>query len=675
MRLKRAEIRNFRSIREASIEFGDQTRLIGGNGSGKSSIVRALELFYAPAKTSVTRDDFFDRDETNEIEIALTFSGFSDEEKETFKGHITDQNEMRVTRVFSYSGGKNNAKYHGVQLANPSFQQVRSGEKVKDKQDAYKALLDTYPELDKTAKTAAAIEAALRAWETQHPDQCELLRDDGQFFGFEGVGQGKLSAATSFVFIPAVRDASQDVAEGKGTPITLLMDLIVRSAIEARPEIREFRTKIEAEYQTLTDPGKLTELGCLATDLSSTLKTYYPDTAVELDWLQRDPLKVPLPNVAIRLNDDGFSSAVDRTGHGLQRALIMTLLQHLATASLQQAPKTESGQPPPGEPDLILAIEEPELYQHPTKQRHFARVLDSLSAGKIAGLGKRVQIIYCSHSPMFVAMDQFDQVVLMRREKKDGRREAVPYAVTLDEVAKTLDAAYQQGGKFTGDALRSRLHIIDSLVAEGFFSAATVLVEGASDKAALIATARYLGKDLEESEISIVAANGKANIDRPAAIFSGLGIPTYAIWDCDDGGNDFKPDTNKALQRLFGTAEADIKDATDRVAENYACFRKTLETTLKEEIGGELYSKKLNELKGKYEIAKDKDAQKSPVVMRDLISSAAAEGKIPKTLVSIIEAIFELLKKAYEATAAKPSSSAASEVVIVEEDILILEEN
>lgn len=33
------------------------------------------------------------------------------------------------------------------------------------------------------------------------------------------------------------------------------------------------------------------------------------------------------------------------------------------------------------EPDLILAIEEPELYQHPTKQRHFARVLDALSSG------------------------------------------------------------------------------------------------------------------------------------------------------------------------------------------------------------------------------------------------------------------------------------------------------
>jgi hypothetical protein len=73
------------------------------------------------------------------------------------------------------------------------------------------------------------------------------------------------------------------------------MDLIVRSAIEARPEIKEFRTKMEAEYQSLTDPAKLTELRSLASSLSGTLKNYYPDTAVELDWLQRDPLRVPLP--------------------------------------------------------------------------------------------------------------------------------------------------------------------------------------------------------------------------------------------------------------------------------------------------------------------------------------------------------------------------------------------
>lgn len=637
MRLKRAGISNFRSIRQATIEFGNQTRLIGGNGCGKSTVIRALELFYAPAKTQVTKDDFFGRDDSKEIEIALTFCDFTVAETEAFESRISD-GEMTVTRVFSLGMGKGNGKYHGVQLANPDFGAVRNAEKAKEKQDAYKLLREKYADLE-SAKTVIAIDAALKAWEAKNPQQCQLSRDDGQFFGFESVAQGKLSAATSFVFVPAVRDASQDVAEGRGTPITMLMDLIVRSAIEARADIQEFRTKVEADYQKLTDPDKLKELGSLAVALSGTLKSYYPDTFVELDWQQRDPLKMPLPAAAIRLNDDGFSTAVDRTGHGLQRALVMTLLQHLASASLQGGAKAEIEEGPLEEPDVILAIEEPELYQHPIKQRHFAKVLDELSTGKLKGLGRRVQVVYCSHSPIFIAMDQFDQVRLLRREYKHENREAVLYAVDMDQVAKELNEAHKAEAMFNGETLRSRLHVIDESIAEGFFSAATVIVEGVSDYAALIATSQFLGKGLEENEISVVVANGKNNIDKPAAVFRRLGIPTFAIWDCDEGQEGFKPGANIALQRLFGTKDDALENAVDRVDSCYACFRVNLESTLKEEIGVDLYSSLIEKLREKYGIQKKKDAQKSPVVMAEIIAEAAEHGKAPQTLIHIVEAI------------------------------------
>jgi hypothetical protein len=67
-----------------------------------------------------------------------------------------------------------------------------------------------------------------------------------------------------------------------------------------------------------------------------------------------------------------------------------------------------------------------------------------------------------------------------------------------------------------------------------------------------------------------------------------------------------------------------------------------LEETLKAEIGAEFYRKKLVELKTKYDIARDSGAQKSPVVMFDLISDSAKAGKIPKTLVAIVEAVLAL---------------------------------
>ena len=39
-------------------------------------------------------------------------------------------------------------------------------------------------------------------------------------------------------------------------------------------------------------------------------------------------------------------------------------------------------------PGLILGIEEPELYQHPSRQRHLARILWGLSQGEIPGVIK-----------------------------------------------------------------------------------------------------------------------------------------------------------------------------------------------------------------------------------------------------------------------------------------------
>lgn len=652
MRLKRADITHFRSIRKATVIFDRVTRLIGGNGSGKSTIVRALDLFYAPAKTQVSRDDFFSRDEGSDIEIALTFTDFSQDEKETFKGRISDSGEMTVTRVFTAIGGKSNGRYHGIQLRHPGFQAVRNCDKATEKRIAYRELLPSYQDLDKTANTGAAVDAALVAWEKEHHDECKPMRDDGQFFGFESVAQGRLQSATSFVFVPAVRDAAQDVAEGRNTPITVLMDLIVRSAIEARPEIQEFRSQVEKTFEELTDPAKLTELGDLATVLTGTLQHYYPETTVELDWLDRAPLSVPLPGAGIRLNDDGFSTSVDRTGHGVHRALVMTLLQHLATASVQKtlAPGDDEADPPVGgavkQPDLILAIEEPELYQHPTKQRHFAAVLESLSTGKLPGVGKRVQIVYCTHSPIFVSTNTFEQIRLLRRESKNGQREACPYSVTLDEIARTIGTAHKaKPGVWTGETLRPRLHVIDTGISEGFFAAVTVIVEGASDRAAIIATAKHIGADLERHEIAVVIANGKNNIDKPAAIFRALQIPTYAIWDCDQGKSCFKPDSNHALQRLFGVVETNLRDAHDCVEGDHACFRVDLETTLKDDIGADTYDRLIGDLRVEYGIGRLNDAQKSPLVMQELIKRAAAENKPAATLEKIVRAILAINPK------------------------------
>ena len=214
------------------------------------------------------------------------------------------------------------------------FLAIRKAEGATPQRNAYKTLRESdgaYADLPAVTR-ADDIWPALDEWERTHQAQCELGRDDGQFLGFSNVAKGSLAKATTFVFIPAVRDASQDAVDGKGSPVARLMELVVRSAIQQRNEIRQWQERINTEYRDLTNPEKLTELGALSGELSTTLQMFYRDAGVDLQWKPAEDFSIPLPAADVFLEEEGFKGPVDRKGHGLQRALVLTLLQHLAKA-------------------------------------------------------------------------------------------------------------------------------------------------------------------------------------------------------------------------------------------------------------------------------------------------------------------------------------------------------
>jgi len=648
MKLAKAHIKNFRSIKEVEIEFDNLTRLIGANGSGKSTVLKAIELFYTHGTPNIAIEDFYNRQVNEEIEITLTFTNFTDTERTMFAKRISQEGEMAVSRVFTSQGGKSNGKYHGITLSYPEFAAVRATEGAREKVAAYRQLRTIYQDLDGAITTGGAVEAALLQWEEANPQRCVPVRDDGQFFGFQNVAQGKLQYATSLVFIPAVRDAAQDCAEGKGTPITLLMDLLVRSAIESKGDMTEFKAATETRFRELTSPDNLPELENLESNLTQTLQDYYPQAGVVLKWQENGPLVIPLPKAGINLEDEGFPSTVERTGHGLQRALIMTLLQHLAAETIRNQPineeQTEVGQegtPQLPEPSLILMIEEPELYQHPTKQRHFAKLLENLSAGSIPGVASRTQVIYCTHSPLFVSMDRFEETRLVTRSLGDnGNRETAVNVVSLNDVAIELETAHQRpAGTFTATTLKPRLHTIDAEISEGFFASVAVLVEGPSDKAAILAQANVMGMNFSAEEISILVAHGKNNIDKPYSIFRKLGIPVYPIWDSDKVKD---ARVNRALQRLVGIRETQLQDVLTTVQPNFACFESILERTLEAEIGKPLLDELLEAQKEIYGLDDRDDALKVPAIMTQILRKAAEQGKISNTLQTIVEAIFAM---------------------------------
>ena len=171
-------------------------------------------------------------------------------------------------------------------------------------------------------------------WEAADPDLCTRARDEGQFFGFVRGAKGFLGRYTQLLDIPAVRDAARDAEEGRGSVLTTLMDLVVRNAIAGRPALLRLKRRSQLLYELAMNPAKIPELVALGNELTGTLRTLVPDASVDLQWKPLDTIALPLPTADIKLVEDGYPSAVERTGHGLQRAFIITMLQHLAMAQV-----------------------------------------------------------------------------------------------------------------------------------------------------------------------------------------------------------------------------------------------------------------------------------------------------------------------------------------------------
>lgn len=646
MHIHKVRVRNFRSILDATLLCDDLTALVGRNGSGKSAFLNAIDLFY-DSSSRVTEEDYYAENTSNDIEIAVTFCALRSEAKTLFAGYL-DNESLTVAKVFSTSGGATSGNYYGSKLQNPDFLPIRNAGGAMDIRRAYTELRTTqeYSSLP-PASSADAVRAALAQREGSHPSRCSPQRDDGQFFGFRQVAHGYLGRYTRFVHIPAVRDARDDASDTKGSPVTEIMDLVVRNALSSRQDIKDFQQRTQDEYREIMNPEQLTELHRLEGSLSSTLRSFVADASVHLQWSEFDEISIPMPHAIVKLQEDGFRSTVERTGHGLQRAFIITLFQYLSAAQRMNISESSAQGEADGDvvPNLVLAIEEPELYQHPSRQRHLSSVLSNLATGAIPGVSERTQILYTTHSPLLVGLDHFSQIRVVRKASHGSDRPKITQLKRADmtQVARELWCASQsKQEEFTAETLRPRLQaIMTPWMNEGFFANVVVLVEGEDDRAAILGVAGSMQHDFDSMGIAVIPCLGKNNLDRPLVIFRQLQIPAYVVWDSDYCSDNANPESNRYILRLLGLPE---EDWPEFVRESGACFKNNLESTLESEIGKSLFEELLSIAKEEYGIEKRGQALKTASIIRRVVEDAASQGSVSNSLSRIVCSIVGLNK-------------------------------
>ncbi|GGA39879.1 ATP-dependent nuclease [Dyella nitratireducens] len=572
MKIQSVRIKNFRTLKDVTIPFDSVTTFIGPNGAGKSTVLRALDWYFNGKLGSLTEKDCSFGATDEDIEVQVTFADLTEK----------DRNELgkyAPVGVTTFTAWKRRGQDGSESLSANSksyapFNAIRGKGSAADKKAAYNDLRTSDSSLGlPTWSNVDAVNQAMTTWEAAHTDKLVEAPESLQtnFFGFNS--GGKMSGLFDYVLVTADLRASEESIDGKSSIIGRILERSVDRAA-ADEEIAKIVEESRVRQQKVYEEKFEAQLKTMTTQLNEVVTSYSPGRAVTITPAEVQ-LKAPRTTFDVAVLDGTTETAVERQGHGFQRTLLISALQLLAQSGAASA-----------EGVICLAIEEPELFQHPIQAQTFAKVLRSLAEDA----SKRIQVTYATHSPYFLEARHFDQV--RRLTRSSG---ATP-TVTV-HLATAADVKTKLNGILSADTVDRQLDaIVANQLAVALFAHRAFLVEGTTESSVFygIGDKTSLGS-LEAAGVSIVPVGGKTSIPLAHAILSLIGIPVYALFDAD-GGFEARAKaagksqdkinverhshvaSNRIALRYFGRTEEDFPSAI--VADKVAIFEDNLEAFL-----------------------------------------------------------------------------------------------
>ena len=519
MRIREVRIRRYRSVVDLKFSVDDYTALIGANGAGKSSILYALDWFFNSGTLSredvhTTRARPYDPEESD-IDVEVVFDELTEQDRQVL-GRYGRGPACRLRRTWNAETAAE--KMFGNSMGGPGFRAVESATPVTTMRTAYKQAREQFPELPDVLPKAEII-AALAAWESDPVNKDKLVEvaadDASHMFGV--VGQSTLSRCVRYVLVPASTEIAASVGQAvRGSVLQQLLGSVMTevAAAEVQDWVREnseavasLGKRVEAKVDSATAAHAARVnglLGDLVPNAELRLVPAYPD------WLPRADV-----TVRSQISVDGQQTDVGRQGHGTQRALLLAILQSLVPiASTTDGIGAGSAR----SPALVVSIEEPEIFQHPVRARHFARVLTELSTTE------GTQVLIATHSPYFVLPEQVGAL----RRCRSGTDGTVMHSTSVSKIAALTERGEQQVSK-------NLEREIPTTFSEAFFAESVLLVEGDTDRVVVETLARQLGLDLEANGTAVVSVFGKENLRPAFAVLQTLGIDVYVLVDGDYG--------------------------------------------------------------------------------------------------------------------------------------------
>jgi len=593
MKLTHLHIRNFRSCRNIILELGGMHALVGANNSGKSSVLRALDFLFNPSSRSLNEESFWNKDTSLEIRVEAVFSDLTEAERAALGPYLRPDETFKMARTarMGEQDGESEADSEPddakitigqqcqIPIPEPEWLQRSSinGKKITDWWQ-HRTQLDvggiSFGDfLDATKKPS------VNEWKTKaeefvslHAGRIPMIdkwKDNPR--GYANVLKGTLPF---FVLVPAVRDVTEEAKGTKSSPFGRLLSAILDTVTqEQKGKVEAVLNDVACQMNRSGGEERIPLIAHMEESLNSLLEDFFAGCDLEIEF-DIPTLQVLLSSPRLYV-DDGFRNSVENKGHGLQRAVIFTILRQYAEHMTMTTQGRKRG--------LILAVEEPELYMHPQAQRTVRRVFEKMVRGGD-------QVFFSTHSPLFVDVADFDQIVRMESLQAitDGQktRESRAWQLPMASMIRDMEARYPDlQGKITRESIRERYsHVYNPRRNEGFFASRIILVEGATEEYSLPIYADALPNcGFDAKGISVVECGGKESIDRLYRIFNELHIPCYILFDYDRENADSETiRASKELLRLVGAEENAPQSLL--VRDCVACFPQTWETHLRDEI-------------------------------------------------------------------------------------------
>jgi putative ATP-dependent endonuclease of the OLD family len=323
MTIKSIEVNNLLSLKAAKLDCNNLTTLVGTNGAGKSNFLRALSVFYSLTDAkSLSSEKWFLGETKDPVEITVEFVDLHKEEKERLTKYVK-KGTLKVTlrATFDKVEEKVTIGYYGKYRQYPEIHRFRNTkfENAAQKKEAYNKLKEKLIDIPAWTNQTAA-DDALIAWEETHSIDCLDMEDEGKFFGFKEVGNGNLKAYTRFLYLPAVKDASEDAVEGAGSLLSEISE-IVKGKIKTSPALKKLEDELKVNYEATLRKESSTELVNVNKILSEEIGVFLPDFGVEVEWGAPE-VKAQLSKMSARLIEKGMEEyrlPLQQQGHGVQR--------------------------------------------------------------------------------------------------------------------------------------------------------------------------------------------------------------------------------------------------------------------------------------------------------------------------------------------------------------------